>query len=186
MCGACAGGGADDLKVALLRALMLSNQSKHCYRRVRAAEGRKRGRKARRDARHHHGRCGPPAWARGWLKAAAAPADRRLRLARRRGSREGHVGYVFWAGGGQSRPCATVLRDLVGPSILSKSHQNRDRSEIVSRPRATSARPQPHRGIRQRGQSWGSCAERLVGARGAHALIVQIEESGLGVKRSIL
>ena len=122
MCGACAGGGADDLKVALLRALMLSNQSKHCYRRVRAAEGRKRGRKARRDARHHHGRCGPPAWARGWLKAAAAPADRRLRLARRRGSREGHVGYVFWAGGGQSRPCATVLRDLVGPSILSKSH----------------------------------------------------------------
>ena len=121
MCGACAGGGADDLKVALLRALMLSDQSKHCYRRVRAAEGRKRGRKARRDARHHHGRCGPPAWARGWLKAAAAPADRRLRLARRRGSRQGHVGYVFWAGGGQSRPCATVLRDLVGPSILSKS-----------------------------------------------------------------
>ena len=95
------------------------------------------------------------------------------------------MGYVFWAGGGQGRPCATVLRDLVGPSILSKSHQNRDRSEIVSRPRATSARPQPHRGIRQRGRSWGSCAERLVGARGAHALIVGYEETGLPVKRCV-
>ena len=134
MCGACAGGGADDLKVALSRALTLCDQSRHRCRRVRAVGGYRRGRKARRDARHHHGRCG---------RRRGPGGDSRLLQHRRivayglpGGGDRGRGMWATCAGReaariGRARPYCAISSDL--PYLVS-SLKSRSQRDCISTP----------------------------------------------------